>query len=60
MQTVFDTADNLINGVDGVNGLLDQAQEVLDVDVNATDLSNDITVSLRHVMTHTASAWPGG
>lgn len=46
METVLDTADSIVNGVDGVDGLLDTAQEVLDVDVNITDISNGITVSL--------------
>ena len=46
METVLDTADSIVNGVDGVNGLLDTAQEVLDVDVNITDITNGITVSL--------------
>lgn len=47
MQTVYDTADGIINGVDGVNGLLDQVQTILNVDVNITDISNGITVRLH-------------
>lgn len=46
METVLGTADSIVNGVDGVNGLLDTAQEVLDVDVNITGISKAITVSL--------------
>ena len=53
MQTVLDTADSIVDGVDGVNGLLDEVQTVLDVDVNITDISTGINVSLlRHPPTH--------
>jgi len=47
MQTVYDTADGIVNGVDGVNGLLDQVQTILDVDVNITDISNGVMVRLH-------------
>ncbi|CAL5222903.1 g5332, partial [Coccomyxa viridis] len=43
MQTVLDTADSIVNGVDGVDALLDQVETVLNVDVNVTDISNGIT-----------------
>ncbi len=47
-QTVLDTADSIVNGVDGVDALLDQVETVLNVDVNVTDISNGITVCLLH------------
>ena len=50
MQTVLDRADSIIDGVDGVNGLLDQTQTILDVDVNVTDISNDLSVSPLHAL----------
>jgi hypothetical protein len=46
MDTVLNTAESIVDGANGVNGLLNTAQEVLDVDVNITDISNGITVSL--------------
>lgn len=46
MQTVLDTADSIVHGVDGVDSLLDQVEAVLNVDINITDISNDITVSV--------------
>ena len=53
MQTVLDRADSIIYGVDGVNGLLDQTQIILDVDVNVTDISGSISVSpLPHTAQH--------
>ena len=45
MQTVLDTADSIVHGVDGVDSLLDQIESVLNVDVNITDITNGITVS---------------
>ena len=49
MQTVLDTADSIVHGVDGVDSLLDQVESVLNVDVNITDISNGITVSHPHL-----------
>ena len=50
MQTVLNRADSIIDGVDGVNGLLDQTQTILDVDVNVTDISDDLSVSSLHAL----------
>ena len=50
MQTVLNRADSIIDGVDGVNGLLDQTQTILDVDVNVTDISDDLSVSRSHAL----------
>ena len=50
MQTVLSRADSIIDGVDGVNGLLDQTQTILDIDVNVTDISDDLSVSPLHAL----------
>ena len=47
MQTVLDTADSIVSGVDGVDTLLDQIETVLNVDVNITDINNGITVGFH-------------
>ncbi len=50
MQTVLNRADSIIDGVDGVNGLLDQTQTILDVDVNVTDISDELSVSPSYIL----------
>ena len=57
MQTVLNRADSIIDGVDGVNGLLDQTQTILDVDVNVTDISDDLSVSPSHALHCAAWHW---
>lgn len=45
MNSVFDQAYGVLSDVSSVNGLLNQVETILDVDVNVTDLSADISVT---------------
>lgn len=45
MNSVFDQAYGVLGDIRSVNGLLDQVQTVLDVDVNVPSISANITVN---------------
>jgi hypothetical protein len=44
MNSVFNQVYGVLGDVDSVNGLLDDVQTILSVDVNVTDISAGITV----------------
>lgn len=45
MNSVFDQAYGVLGDIKSVNGLLDQVQTVLDVDVDVPSINSNLTVS---------------